>query len=150
MAAHSPPARRCGESTAAAATRWHPIPPRNRTNFPVADSTPSTAAFAYLHIADSPDGAIAETICRDLPLDPTVARIVPASAVAGRTLTALTLTRTVTVAALHGPHLSAVGQDLWLTKCEARHYVTTRKWAHAIHAADPALGGLAYRPRHNE
>ena len=106
--------------------------------------------YAYLYIADSPDGAIAETICRDLPLDPTVARIVPASAVTGRTLTALTLTRIVAVAVLHGPHLSAVGQDLWLTKCEARHYVTTRKWAHAIGAADPALGGLAYRPRHNE
>ena len=106
--------------------------------------------YAYLYIADSPDGAIAETICRDLPLDPTVARIVPASAVTGRTLTPLTLTRSLTVAALHGPHLSAVGQDLWLTKCEARHYVTTRKWAHAIGAADPALGGLAYRPRHNE
>ncbi|WP_082920717.1 RES family NAD+ phosphorylase [Rhodococcus sp. YH3-3] len=106
--------------------------------------------YAYLYIADGPDGAIAETICRYLPLDPTTARIVPASAVTGRTLTALTLTRTVTVAALHGRHLSVVGQDLWLTKCEARHYVTTRKWAHAIHAADPALGGLAYRPRHNE
>ena len=106
--------------------------------------------YAYLYIAASPDGAIAVTICRDLPLDPTVARIVPASAVTGRTLTALTLTRTLTVAALHGPHLSAVGQDLWLTKCEARHYVTTRKWAHAIHAADPAIGGLVYRPRHNE
>lgn len=45
--------------------------------------------YAYLYIADSPDGAIAETICRDLPLDPTVARIVPASAVTGRTLTAV-------------------------------------------------------------
>ena len=45
-------------------------------------------SYAYLYVADSPDGAIAETICRDLPLDPTIARIVPASAVAGRTLTA--------------------------------------------------------------
>ncbi|WP_394855675.1 RES family NAD+ phosphorylase [Rhodococcus globerulus] len=93
--------------------------------------------YAYLYIADSPDGAIAETICRDLPLDPTATRIVPASAVTSHTVTALTLTRTVTVAALHGSHLSAVGQDLWLTKCEARHYVTTRKWAHAIHVSDP-------------
>ncbi|MFV9454172.1 RES family NAD+ phosphorylase [Rhodococcus sp. NM-2] len=107
-------------------------------------------SYAYLYIADSPDGAIAETICRDLPLDPTIARIVPASAVIGRTLTALTVTRTLTVAALHGPHLSSVGQDLWLTKCEARHYVTTRRWAHAIRTADPDIDGLAYRPRHNE
>ncbi|MDH6287197.1 RES domain-containing protein [Rhodococcus opacus] len=74
----------------------------------------------------------------------------PASAVTGRTLTALTVTRTLTVAALHGPHLSSVGQDLWLTKCEARHYVTTRRWAHAIRTADPDIDGLAYRPRHNE
>ncbi|MFZ2177301.1 MAG: RES family NAD+ phosphorylase [Rhodococcus sp. (in: high G+C Gram-positive bacteria)] len=107
-------------------------------------------SYAYLYIADTPDGAIAETICRDLPLDPTIARIVPSSAVAGRTLTALTVTRSLTTAALHGPHLAAVGQDLWLTKCEARHYVTTRRWAHAIRAADPDLDGLAYRPRHNE
>ncbi len=69
-----------------------------------------------------PRRAIAETICRDLPLDPSIARIVPASAVTGRTLTALTVTRTLTAAALHGPHLAAVGQDLWLTKCEARHF----------------------------
>jgi hypothetical protein len=106
--------------------------------------------YAYLYIADSPDGAIAETICRDLPLHPSIARIVPASAVAGCTLTALTVTRTLTVTALHGPHLSAVGQDLWLPKCEARHYVLTRRWAHAIRTADPDLDGLAYRPRHNE
>ena len=116
----------------------------------MADSTPSGRSYAYLYIADSPDGAIAETICRDLPLDPSIARIVPSSAVAGRTLTALTVTRSLTTAALHGPHLAAVGQDLWLTKCEARHYVTTRRWAHAIRTADPDLDGLAYRPRQNE
>ncbi|WP_342661327.1 hypothetical protein Rruber_05077 (plasmid) [Rhodococcus ruber] len=107
-------------------------------------------SYAYLYLADSPDGAIAETLCRDLPLEPGIARIVPAAAVRGRTLTALTVTRTLTVAALHGPHLSAIGQDLWLTKSEARHYVTTRRWAHAVLAADPTLDGLAYRPRHNE
>lgn len=44
------------------------------------------------------------------------------------------------------------GQDLWLTKYEARHYVTTRRWAHAVRAADadPDIDGLTYRPRHNE
>ncbi|WP_368681165.1 RES family NAD+ phosphorylase [Rhodococcus opacus] len=107
-------------------------------------------SHAYLYLADSPDGAIAETICRDLPLDRSIARIVPPSTVTGRTLTALTVTRTLTTAALHGPHLASVGQDLWLTKCEARHYVTTRRWAHTIRAADNDIDGLAYRPRHNE
>ncbi|EID77341.1 MULTISPECIES: RES family NAD+ phosphorylase [Rhodococcus] len=104
-------------------------------------------SHAYLNLADSPDGAIAETICRDLPLDPSIARIVPASTVTGRTLTALTVTRTLTTAALHGPHLASV---VWLTKCEARHYVTTRRWAHTIRAADNDIDGLAFRPRHND
>lgn len=107
-------------------------------------------SYAYLYLADSPEGAIAETICRDLPLEPSVPRIVPASAVSGRTLTSLIVTESLTTAALHGPHLAAVGQDLWLTKCEARHYVITRRWAHAIRAADLELDGFAYRPRHNE
>ncbi|WP_414706262.1 RES domain-containing protein [Rhodococcus rhodochrous] len=48
-------------------------------------------SYAYLHLADSPDGAIAETLCRDLPLEPGTARIVPTAAMRGRTLTALTL-----------------------------------------------------------
>lgn len=107
-------------------------------------------SYAYLYLADSPEGAIAETICRDLPLQPDTARIVPASAVSGRTLTSLIVTEPLTTAALHGPHLAAIGQDLWLTKCEASHYVTTRRWAHAIRTADPGLDGFAYRPRHNE
>lgn len=36
---------------------------------------------AYLYLADSPEGAIAETICRDLPLQLNTARIVPATPV---------------------------------------------------------------------
>lgn len=106
--------------------------------------------YAYLYVADSEDGAIAETLCRDLPLDPSVERIVPTSAVAGRVLTALTVVSDIMVAALHGPHLSAIGQDLWLTKCEARQYVTTRRWAAAVFQADAGLHGIAYRARHNE
>ncbi|MDI9919002.1 RES family NAD+ phosphorylase, partial [Rhodococcus sp. IEGM 1379] len=132
-------------STLAAGTRvWRVHSTRRSTLAPNPTAQPDELSgdrfdsldgvFAYLYIADSPGGAIAETICRDLPLDPTVARIVPASAVTGRTLTALRVTRTLTVAALHGPRLSAVGQDLWLTKCEARHYVTTRRWVAAIYA----------------
>src|SRR5699024_8803829 len=55
----------------------------------------------------------------------------------------------IAVAQLHGPHLSAIGQDLWLTKCDATHYVRTRRWAAAILAATD-VSGLAYRCRHDE
>ncbi|CCW14892.1 RES domain-containing protein [Rhodococcus aetherivorans] len=65
-------------------------------------------------------------------------------------LSRLTVTTDVTVIALHGPHLSAVGQDTWLTKSEPSDYLHTRTWAKALFAAAPAADGLVYRCRHNE
>lgn len=107
-------------------------------------------SYAYLYIADSPEAAIAETLCRDLPLEPFQNRIVPNRTVSGRVLTQLTVTEGIVVAALHGPAVSAIGQGLWLTKCDAADYYLTRQWAAAVFAADPAARGLAYRPRHDE
>lgn len=107
-------------------------------------------AFAYLYAADSVDGAIAETLCRDLPSALRGPRIVPRAAVTGRILSPITVTADLSVAALHGAHLTVIGQSLWLTKCDAAEYLLTRQWAAAIFAADPSLEGLAYRPRHNE
>ena len=101
-----------------------------------AHRTVVTAGTVVWRVHRSPDGAIAEIICRDLLWThhrPDRARQRRDRPHPDR----LTVTRTLTNAALHGPHLSAVGQDLRLTKCEARHYVTTRRGAHAIQTADP-------------
>lgn len=107
-------------------------------------------AYTYLYVAASMEGAIAETLCRDLPLQRPGDRLLPAAILRSRLLTELTVTEDVPVVALHGPHLSAIGQDLWLTKCDVAQYVRTRQWAAAVLVATPAARGLAYRCRHDE
>ncbi|QDQ98419.1 RES family NAD+ phosphorylase [Tomitella fengzijianii] len=105
-------------------------------------------SYAYLYAGDSHEAAIAEALCRDLPLGG-APRIVPAAMLRNRLLTALEVIEDLQVASLRGPHLSAIGQDLWLTESEAVDYPLTRRWAAAILEATPAVG-LAYRCRHDE
>lgn len=106
-------------------------------------------SYGYIYVGDSPDAAVAETLCRDLRLDDTE-RVVPKVLLRDKVLTELEVRADITVAALHGPHLAAVGQDTWLTKSEADTYPHTRRWAAAILGATPTATGLAYRCRHNE
>ena len=106
-------------------------------------------SYAFLYAGESPDAAIAETLCRDLPLGGS-ARIVPLRRVEGRVLTQLEVTRDMSVVSLHGPNLTQVGQDLWLTKSEPFDYVVTREWAAAIRRWLPRAEGFIYRCRHDE
>ena len=108
-----------------------------------------TGDYAYTYLGDSPEAAVAETLCRDLAVTGGP-RLVPRARVAGRALSRLTVTTDVTVIALYGPHLSAVGQDTWLTKSDPSDYLHTRTWARALFAAAPSADGLVYRCRHNE
>lgn len=108
-----------------------------------------TGDYAYTYLGDSPEAAVAETLCRDLAVTGSP-RLVPRARIAGRVLSRLTVTTDVTVIALHGPHLSAVGQDTWLAKSDPADYLHTRTWVRALFAAAPAAAGLVYRCRHNE
>ncbi|MEU2001674.1 RES family NAD+ phosphorylase [Rhodococcus sp. NPDC019627] len=108
-----------------------------------------TGDYAYTYLGDSPEAAVAETLCRDLAVTGSP-RLVPRARIAGRVLSRLTVTTDVTVIALHGPHLSAVGQDTWLTKSDPSDYLYTRTWARALFDAAPSADGLVYRCRHNE
>lgn len=108
-----------------------------------------TGDYAYTYVGDSPEAAVAETLSRDLPVTGRP-RLVPRKKIAGRVLSRLTVTQPVVVIALHGPHLSAVGQDTWLTKSDPVDYVLTRAWASALFIAAPSADGLVYRCRHNE
>ncbi len=105
--------------------------------------------YGYIYVGDSPSTAIAETLCRDLPLTGR-ARLVPWTQVARRALTRMTVVRDVTVLRLHGPALTQVGAPLALTKCGAQEYETTRAWAKALRRWVPQAEGFAYRPRHDE
>lgn len=119
------------------------VPPAGRGGrFDSADG-----AYAHLYLGRDPEAAIAETLCRSLPLDGSP-RIVARQLLSGRVLTALEVRADITVAALYGPHLAAIGQDLWLTKSPSRDYPLTRAWAAAVLTA--RVTGLEYRCRHDE
>lgn len=108
-----------------------------------------TGNYACIYVGDTPEAAVAETLCRDLPVTGSP-RMVARKRIAGRLLSRLTVTEPVTVIALHGPHLAVVGQDTWLTKSDPADYVLTRTWAAALFSAAPTADGVVYRCRHNE
>jgi hypothetical protein len=101
---------------------------------------------AFLYAGSTIGAAIVETLMRDLPSERT-ARYIPFSQVQGRAISRLRLRRDVTLVLLRGRGLSELGQDRWLTSCEAVDYPTTRKWAAAIRAWVPDAGGFAWLDR---
>lgn len=106
-------------------------------------------SFAYLYLGDSPAAAVAETLCRNLPVDQSP-RLIPRVQIRGRVLSELRTTRTVRVVDLTGTGSAQINAGVWLTKCDPSGYLHARRWAAAILAANPGIDGLQYRPRHDE
>jgi hypothetical protein len=105
--------------------------------------------YAYTYLGSDPSAAIAETICRDLPLDGTP-RFALWSSVIGRRLTTVEITRELRVLKLHGAQLTQVQAPLALTKCESDQYEVTRRWAARLLDWFPDIAGFQFRPRHDE
>ncbi|GAA4488606.1 hypothetical protein GCM10023094_48770 [Rhodococcus olei] len=106
-------------------------------------------SFAYLYIGDSPAAAVAETLCRNLPVNQSP-RLIPRAQIAGRVLSELRTTRDVRVVDLTGTGTARLNAEVWLTKCDPSGYLHTRRWAAAILAANPDVDGIQFRPRHDE
>lgn len=106
-------------------------------------------SYAYLYIGDSPAAAVAETLCRNLPVDQSP-RLIPRIQIRGRVLSELRTTRPVRVVDLTGTGAARLNAGVWLTKCDPSGYLATRRWAAAVLAANPGIDGLQYRPRHDE
>lgn len=106
-------------------------------------------SYAYLYVGDSPAAAVAETLCRNLPVDQSP-RLIPRIQIRGRVLSELRTIRAVRVADLTGTGAARVNAGAWLTKCDPSGYLATRRWAAAVLAANPGIDGLQYRPRHDE
>src|SRR5664279_5687213 len=100
-------------------------------------------------LGQSEEGALAEAVFRDLPLDGRP-RIIPAAAWRPLEISGLETTRDLQLTCCHGPALSRLGQDSWLTRCDPEHYVRTRRWAAAIRSWQPKVDGLSYRCRNDE
>lgn len=103
-----------------------------------------------LYAGDSIHAVVAETLLRDTPLVDEGWRSIPFASVAGRALTVLRLLRDVELVSLHGAALAAVGQGLWLTKCDSADYPMTRAWGEALRVACPASQGFVWRGRFDE
>ena len=106
-------------------------------------------SYSYSYFGRSEEGALAEAVFRDLPLDGR-ARIIPAAAWRPLMISGLETTRDLQLTCCHGAALSSLGQDSWLTRCDPEHYVRTRRWAAAIRSWQPKVGGLSYRCRNDE
>lgn len=104
--------------------------------------------YSYLYAGDSVHGAVVETLLRDIPLaNAGEPRVLPGVALKGRLLSRVVVARPIKLVSLHGPGLSMIGQDGWLTNCDAMDYVFTRTWAQAIRGWVPNAAGFAWRSR---
>lgn len=106
-------------------------------------------SYGYTYLGESDAAAIAETLCRDLPLAGP-ARLVPRSQLTGRRITTVEVERDLPVLVLHGAALTHVGAILALTKCDADEYLMTRRWAAMLRGWLPGVAGFVYRCRHDE
>ena len=109
-----------------------------------------TGVPGCVYAADSLEGVVAEVLLRDVPLVDEGLRAVPWHHIAGRRVSVLTTTKMLNLIALHGPAAAAIGQGLWLTKCDSGDYELTRAWGEALRAREPACPGFVWRARHDE
>lgn len=104
----------------------------------------------FLYAARSPVTAIAEALLRDIPFDDRGMRELPRAALERRCLSELVASEDLELVSLHGEGLSRLGQDAWLTRCDAAEYPQCREWGSAIIGWFPQARGLEWRPRHDD
>ncbi len=107
--------------------------------------------YGFLYAAEDDATAVAEALLRDLPLASTGSRLLPARTLHGRQISWISPTSDLELLSLRsGADLAAVGQDSWLTKCDAKDYGFTRRWAHALRDWAPWAQGFVWRSRREE
>lgn len=102
-----------------------------------------------LYGADSLQGALAETILRDVPLSGDN-RHVMADRLTAYTYSVLAATRPMRLAILHDPHIKRLRvSPAELGGCPPTDYPWTATWAQAIHDDEPDAEGLIWVPRNH-
>lgn len=101
--------------------------------------------YVYCYAALDETTAVAETLLRDSPWTQDGERQLNRTAVAGRQLSGLTLTRDLELVSLiTGQDLAAVAQDHWLVTADGPQYAQTRGWAHWLRQQAPWAQGLIW------
>ena len=107
--------------------------------------------YGFLYAAEGDRCAVAEALLRDLPLAPAGAQLLPRQLLAGRRISWLRPARALELVSLRsGRDLAAVGQDSWLTKCDAKEHGFPCRWGHRIREWAPWAQGLVWRSRREE
>jgi len=106
--------------------------------------------YHCLYLADTATTALAESVLRSRPFEPSAGmRLIPYAAVWRRSLSVLRTTCELNLVSLiEAPDLAAVCQDSTLLEDE-RNYVQARRWASEIRAQVPDAMGLIWQSRHN-
>lgn len=128
------------------ATEFNPTPAKSVYSGGRFDSV--DGAYSYLYAGGEVQGAVVEVLLRDVPASSAPAgAALPDAKLANRVLSPIALRRPITLLALHGPGLLALGQDKWLTGCDAHEYPHTREWAYSMREWYPKARGFSWRSR---
>jgi RES domain len=129
------------------AADFNPVPTHRYYGGGRFDSTDDDR-YPYLYAGESVAVAVAETLLRDLAVNPIGMLLLPLAKVRGRRISAITTTTDLALVSLRSAFdLGAVAQDTWLTTCDPRDYAQSRHWAHWIRAQAPSAAGYVWLSR---
>jgi hypothetical protein len=110
-------------------------------NAPLGRFDSPSGAFGILYLAQSLEGAFAETVLRNLQR-----RLVDLSEITIRAMSVLGLPRPVQLVEMRGPGLQVLGTDNAIT---TGPYGPAGAWADALHDHQDKPDGIAYASRHD-
>ena len=110
-------------------------------NAPVGRFDSPSGLFGVLYLAQSFEGALAETVLRNPQR-----RLVDLFEITVRAMSVLALSRPVWLVEMHGPGLQALGTDNAIT---TGPYDLAGAWADALHGHPDEPDGIAYASRHD-
>lgn len=128
-------------------TAFNPTVPAGRFSGGRFDSIRPDEPFLY--VSASVEAAVCEVLLRQVPTSATLRRV-PRAGLRGKRLATLRAKADLQAVSLRGAGLSALGQDAWLTSCEAHEYESTRRWSDAIRGWAPDADGFEWRSRRNQ
>lgn len=122
---------------------------RGRARFSAFRPARAHADVPVLYGATDRDGALSETVLRNVPV--TGAKSIARSAFNERSLSFIAPTRELRLADLHSIGLRRIGLlRQQLIETDERFYPTTALWARALHAAPQHFDGLVWVSRQND
>lgn len=103
----------------------------------------------YCYFGETLSVAVAEVFCRDRADGSSEPKILRRALLRNKSVSSVRVAEDIDIGLIHGSHLSAIGQDTWLTKCSPDEYPITRMWADSM-VKGTDVGAFRYRSRHDE